>query len=131
MYGFNLEISPYVEMESFEKDDVSFIIKVTKDIVDNRNTIDPGILISIIDTFSSFSTAAFFDKEEEQIGISVSLNLKINSFADMIMDEIYKMKISLKNSKNKLILFEIEILDKDNNLVKLATHLKKKVKAKF
>ncbi len=131
MYGFNLEVGQYVEMENFDKNDVSFTIKVTQNIVDSQNIIDPGILIAIIDTFSSFSSAAFFEEEEEQTKISVSLNLKINSFGDMLLDETYKMKIFLKHSKKKFLLFEIHILDKDNNVVKLATHLKKTVKAKF
>ena len=131
MYGFNLLISQYVDTESFENENVTYIIKVTQDIVDDRKIIDPGILISIIDTYSSFSSVALCDNDLDKISISVSLNLKINSFSEMYLDQFYRMKVILKKTLEKLLIFEINITDKEGNLIKNATHLKKKIKAKF
>ena len=131
MYGFNILISQYVETEFFEKENVSYIIKVPDEIVDSRKIIDPGILISIIDTYSSFSTLALFENEDDQISISVSLNLKINSFSEMYANQFYRMKVFLRKSKEKIMLFEILITDLNGRLIKTASHLKKKIRANY
>jgi hypothetical protein len=131
MYGFNIECSKYIEDEVIEKDCVCFTINVHEQGVDKSNVIDAGLLIGIIDTFSSFASVYLFKEEELQSKISVSLNLKVTSFEDMYVNEKYKMKVFLKYHIDKTIFYEIQILNKNNKLIKYATHLKKIINAKF
>lgn len=133
MYGFNIVASQYVDFENFEYDNVSFLIKVPHDSVDDQNILDPGLLIAIVDTFSSFAGAALFKEEKLQMGISVSMNLKINSFDEMYLGRTYRMKVQIKNfnEREKLIYYDIPIFDETGKLIKQATHLKKLINAKF
>ncbi len=132
MYGFNLLVSKYVEEHEIKDDYVSYKIKVPSEIVDSMKVIDPGMLIAIIDTFSTMAGAHLFKGEDAPSKFSsVSMNLKINSFGDMVENENYFMKVFLKNDKDKLIFYDCLIFDKFNNLVKFATHLKKVIKYKF
>jgi hypothetical protein len=133
MYGFNILVAQYVEFENFEYDNVSFLIKVPQDSVNDQKILDPGLLTAIVDTFSSFAGAALFKEEKLQMGISVSMNIKINSFDEMYLNQTYRMKVHIKNfqEKEKLIFYDIPIYDEKGKLVKQATHLKKLVKARF
>ena len=131
MLGFNILVSQYVEEINFEPGEASVDIKVTQEMVDDLNIIDQGLLIGIIDTWSSFASSVLLEGEENQKKVSVSVNIKVNSFGEMFLNEKYKMKVFLKSHVGKIILYEIHIVDKDDKLIKLATHLKKIVNAKF
>ncbi len=115
----------FVEFDKMESEFVSFDIKTSKISVDDQKVFDNGLLIAILDTFSSYAGSVLL--KNDSISISLSMNLKISSFDEMFYDRTYKMVVWLKNQTGKIIFYEIQILDEDGKLVKLATHLKKAI----
>ena len=130
MNDYNLLLDKFINLENYSNEHVDFEIKVTEEMVDSNNFIDEGLLISLIDSYSSFS-AFLLIKDLENPFSNLSLNIKLSSFDNMKLNEKYKMRVLLKYHKNKIILYEILFMDKDNTLVKHATHLKKIVMPKF
>jgi hypothetical protein len=130
MKDYNLLLDKFIKIKSYTSDYVHFEISVTKEMVDINNIIDEGLLISLIDSYSSFS-AIFLIKDLENPFANLSMNIKLSSLDNMRLNEKYKMKVLLKYHKDKLILYEILFYDKENKLVKQATHLKKNINAKF
>jgi hypothetical protein len=130
MKDYNLLLDEFIKIEGYSSEFVDFEISVTKEMVDINNLIDEGLLISLIDSYSSFS-AIFLLKELENPFANLSLNIKLSSLDNMKLNEKYKMRVLLKYHKNKMILYEILFYDKDYKLIKQATHLKKIINAKF
>jgi len=130
MKDYNLLLDKFIKIEGYSSEFVDFEISVIKEMVDINNLIDEGLLISLIDSYSSFS-AIFLLKELDNPFANLSLNIKLSSLDDMKLEEKYKMRVLLKYHKDKMILYEVLFYDKDNKLIKCATHLKKIIYAKF
>lgn len=127
--GFDILQAKYVYIDDFEKNNVSYTIKVSKDCVDDKNIMDQGLILGIIDTYSSF--AGFIQQKENILRISVSVALKLQSFSELYVNEEYKLFVYLKKEDDKFLYFQFKIMDKNNNLVKSGSHLKKITNARF
>ncbi len=129
--GFLPHISKFVDISSFERDNVCFLINVTDEAVLDSDVMDQGLLISLIDAMSSLAGSVLLQDEEKNMRVNVSMNIKLNSFGSLYLNQQYKMKVYLIREVDKIIFYEIQILDCEDKLIKLATHLKKIIKAKF
>jgi hypothetical protein len=120
--GVISEMSQYVSVKNFEEDKVEFIIQVKNESVDDRQVMDRGLLLSLIDTYTSLSNVLFKIYKD---GISLSVALKMTSFEELKYNNDYLMKVFLPYEANNLTFFEFEIYNKDNTLVSKGSHMKK------
>lgn len=130
MKDYNLLLDKFITLETHNSSYVDYEINVTKEMVDSNNFIDEGLLISLIDSYSSYSVI-FLIPHLENYFTNLSLNIKLSSLDNMKLNEKYKMRVLLKYHKNKMILYEILFMNKENILIKHATHLKKIVNPNF
>jgi hypothetical protein len=126
MVGFDSLMDEFVTINSFEKENVEVFIKPDAKSCDpNLGIFDNGLLLSIIDTFTSFAGGVMLEKYKQHYSVSVSLN--ITSFDDMTRDNEYIMRVWLKSEANDFIYYDFEIFEhKTGRLVKKGYHLKKK-----
>ena len=67
------------------------------------------------------------DKEK----YSLSMNLKMTSIDNIRKNNEYFMKVLISDENKNTILFDVQICDKNEKLIKKASHFKKIVKPKF
>jgi hypothetical protein len=127
--GLDSEISKYIEFISNNENEAIYRIIQNEDSNNSKKIMDDGLLISLIDSYSSFSN--FFISKINKENNSLSISIKLTSFGLIKDDKEYIMKVKINHEDKKFIQYEVNIFDKENNLIKNATHLKKFVKAKF
>jgi acyl-coenzyme A thioesterase PaaI-like protein len=129
MTGLDTLIVDYIEADNLEPDNAEFIIKVSSEICDKDGKIDNGVLLALVDSYSSFSGTVLLKNGRDSF--SVSVNLTLTSFGDMLAGNDYRMKVLLNHEDKNLIYYNIELYDKHNKLIKKGSHLKRRVKVKF
>jgi hypothetical protein len=103
--------------ENIKQKEISYTI--------NENGIfDEGLLLAIIDSFSSMATKAYYEE-------GVTINLNIKSLSEMILGKNYNLLTKVLKVSEKYVLLQCSIFDEKNNLVKLATHTKALVRPKY
>ena len=129
MFGYDTLTHTYIQYESETENIVNYIIKVDENNTDSNNIIDEGLLIGLIDSYSTFAGYPLIKNEKTKI--SLSMNIKIVSLGDLYKNNKYRMKVWIKEPSIKFHLFIIEIYDMNDNLLKKCFHLKKPINPRY
>lgn len=128
-----LSIIDFTTVE-FNKSECSCDFVFDKYYSNNEGIIDDGILIALIDSFSSY--VVLFLAPSENYKRFLSLNIKLNSFEDLKLEKdkdgkyLYKrvtVKVKMLKQFSRNILLSILILDEKGNELKNCLHLKRKI----
>lgn len=126
--GLEKELQKYIETYSNTHDEVIYKFVLNDKVFNSSGIMDEGLLIALIDSYSSFS-CFLIGKDKEKY--SLSMNLKITNIDHIIKNNDYFMKVKISDENKNTILFDVHIVDKHGKLVKKASHFKKIVKPKF
>jgi hypothetical protein len=124
---YNLTVSEYVEVEDIEENKIKFSLIAKPSSIDDTGHFDVGLLLGIIDTFSTFAGFVFRTGNKIKQN-SLSINLKLTNFTPLIRDNKYKMVVHLKKQQGNYASFESEIFDNKGILCQHSVHLVKLVK---
>jgi hypothetical protein len=119
--------SDFVDFYKVKDDEVFFKIKMKDEGIGGCGDIDHGLLLTIIDTYSSFATLMLSEGKRITQG-SLSINLKVYSLQKMEANSVYIMVVKLKYRTKSLIILESEIFKENGELVKTSLHMKKLIK---
>src|SRR5690606_32803744 len=116
MEGIDGELLNHIKFLHTEKDNVEYGIIVKKDNVDNLQIIDNGLLLAIIDSYTSYAGLVLLNNYANDI--SVSMTLTLTSFEEMYVNNEYKMKVFVKYEGKKIISYDYEIYDLNDKIIK-------------
>ena len=105
-------------------------IKIKNKCLDENGNLDDGLLIALIDTFSSYAVM-FLTKEDYKNYLSV--NITMFSYEEVKTEKIsqLKMNVFLVKKEGRNILLKIQILNEKNQEIKTIYHLKRSVTPKY
>ena len=122
-------------MQSFNfdkiKNECSCIIIPKKNCFNSKKIFDKGLLIAIIDTFSSYVVKYLCPEEDYRLFLS--LRILFTSYQNIIEDLHKKMKlnVSLDNKAERDIIINIKVLDINNKILAQISHLKRKLNKNY
>jgi predicted aspartyl protease len=105
-------------------------INIKNSSLDKNGNFDEGLLIALIDTFSSYAVL-FLTKEDYKKYLSV--NITMFSFDEIKKEKNskLKMKVYLIKKEGRNILLKIQIYNEENKEIKTIYHLKRSIKPKY
>ena len=129
--GLSGKLLEYINIDSFnfdkEKNECSCIIIPKSECFNKNNIFDKGLLIAIVDTFSSYVVKYLCPNEDFKQFLSVRILLSsYQNITKSIHNEI-KMVVSLIDKKDRDISLNIEILSSKNKILAHLSHLKRKL----
>ena len=90
--------------------------------------IDDGVLLALIDTFSSY--AVMFLSPKDDYKTYLSLSIKMTSFNSTNSKRL-TIKVSLEKKFDRNILLNITVSDPKGNIIKRISHLKRRIASKL
>ena len=115
---FNYYLLKHGHYKEDRKGEIIYTISVNDSNSTKEGIFDDGLLIALIDSFSSFSTKGQYPE-------GVSINLSLKSFNEMIKGNDYELRTKIIFLSMKYVVLECRIYDKDNTVIKIANHTKR------
>ena len=129
--GLSGQLIQFIDLKSFNFDNVknecSCIIIPKKGCFNSKKNFDKGLLIAIIDTFSSYVVKYLCSEEDYRLFLS--LRILFTSYQNINEDIHKKLKlnVSLDNKADRDIIINIKVLDMNNKILAQINHLKRKL----
>ena len=142
MYGLSEKLFEFFDIKSVKLNENICYCELNgknKKLYNNNGDIDEGVLIAIVDTFSSY--AIMYLNKLEDYKKYLSLNIKMINYDDSVNKNNYnngnnnnnKISMTVKIEKNfgRNILLNISVYDSNNKEIKKIFHLKRKINSKL
>ena len=141
MYGLSEKLFEFFDIKSVKLNENICYCELNgknKKLYNNNGEIDEGVLIAIVDTFSSY--AIMYLNKLEDYKKYLSLNIKMINYDDNINKNNYNngnnynkisMTVKIEKKFGRNILLNISVYDSNNKEIKKIFHLKRKINSKL
>ena len=128
--GLTKEIIPLFDFSTvnFSNNECSCDIVINDKFTSKDKAIDDGVLLALIDTFSSY--AVMFLSPEDDYKTYLSLSIKMTSFNSTNSKRL-TIKVFLEKKFDRNILLNITVSDPKGNIIKRISHLKRRIASKL
>lgn len=128
--GLTKEIIPLFDFSTvnFSHNESSCDIVINDKFTSKDKAIDDGVLLALIDTFSSY--AVMFLSPEDDYKTYLSLSIKMTSFNSTNSKRL-TIKVFLEKKFDRNILLNITVSDPKGNIIKRISHLKRRIASKL
>lgn len=128
--GLTKEIIPLFDFSTvkFSNNECSCDIVITDKFTSKDKVIDDGVLLALIDTFSSY--AVMFLSPQDDYKKYLSLSIKMTSFTSTSSKRL-TIKVSLEKKFDRNILLNITVSDPEGKIIKRISHLKRRIASKL
>ena len=113
---------------NFSHNECSCDIVINDKFTSKDKAIDDGVLLALIDTFSSY--AVMFLSPKDDYKTYLSLSIKMTSFNSTNSKRL-TIKVSLEKKFDRNILLNITVSDPKGNIIKRISHLKRRIASKL
>jgi len=141
MYGLSEKLFEFFDIKSVKLNENICYCELNgknKKLYNNNGDIDEGVLIAIVDTFSSY--AIMYLNKLEDYKKYLSLNIKMINYDDNVNKNNYNngnnynkisMTVKIEKKFGRNILLNISVYDSNNKEIKKIFHLKRKINSKL
>ena len=141
MYGLSEKLFEFFDIKSVKLNENICYCELNgknKKLYNNNGDIDQGVLIAIVDTFSSY--AIMYLNKLEDYKKYLSLNIKMINYDDNVNKNNYNngnnynkisMTVKIEKKFGRNILLNISVYDSNNKEIKKIFHLKRKINSKL
>ena len=143
MYGLSEKLFEFFDIKSVKLNDNICYCELNgknKKLYNNDGDIDEGVLIAIVDTFSSY--AIMYLNKLEDYKKYLSLNIKMINYDENINknninngynnnNNKISMTVKIEKKFGRNILLNISVYDSNNKEIKKIFHLKRKINSKL
>ena len=128
--GLTKEIIPLFDFSTvkFSNSECSCDIVINDKFTSKDKAIDDGVLLALIDTFSSY--AVMFLSPKDDYKTYLSLSIKMTSFNSTNSKRL-TIQVSLEKKFDRNILLNITVSDPKGNIIKRISHLKRRIASKL
>ena len=130
LQGLTKEILPLFDFSTvkFSNNECSCDIVINDKFISKGKCIDDGVLLALIDTFSSY--AVMFLSPKDDYKKYLSLSIKMTSFNSTVSKRL-TIKVSLEKKFDRNIMLNITVSDPEGNVIKRISHLKRRIASKL